>query len=54
MSKRKLVISLSGGRTSAVMTKEIIKRLSDQFDITIIFANTGCEDEATLEFIERL
>ena len=54
MSKRKLVISLSGGRTSAVMTKEIIKRLSDQFEITIIFANTGCEDEYTLEFIERL
>jgi hypothetical protein len=52
--KRRLFISLSGGATSAVMTKKIIDKLSDQFDFTIVFANTGCEDEATLEFVERL
>lgn len=51
--KRKLFVSFSGGRTSAVMTKLIHEKLSDKFDITVVFANTGCEDEATLEFVER-
>ena len=49
--KRKLFVSFSGGRTSALMTVMIIEKLSDQFDIIIVFANTGCEDEATLKFV---
>ena len=51
--KRKLFASFSGGLTSAVMTKAIHDKLSDKFDITVVFANTGCEDEATMEFVER-
>lgn len=53
MNKRKLFVSFSGGRTSAVMTKLIHDRLFDKFDIKVVFANTGCEDEKTLEFVER-
>ena len=48
--KRKLVISISGGRTSAVMTKRVIEKLSDKFDITLVFANTGLEHGSTYFF----
>jgi hypothetical protein len=49
--KKRLNISFSGGRTSAVMTKLCFERYSDEFDIIVTFANTGCEHEATLDFI---
>lgn len=51
--KRKLAISISGGRTSAVMTKKVIEKLSDKFDITLVFANTGLEHPATLDFLKN-
>ena len=53
MSKPKLAISFSGGRTSAVMTKLCVDKFSDTHDIAITFANTGCEHENTLKFIEQ-
>ena len=49
----KIAISFSGGRTSAVMTKKLWDAYQDTRDILITFANTGCEHEATLEFVER-
>jgi len=48
---KKLVISFSGGRTSGYMTKKIIDTKRDEYDIKVIFANTGFENEATLQFV---
>jgi hypothetical protein len=53
MSKPRLAISFSGGRTSAVMTKEELEAKRHTHDITVNFANTGEEHEATLEFVHR-
>ena len=53
MSKQKLAISFSGGRTSAVMTKLCVEKFSDTHDIAITFANTGCEHENTLKFVDQ-
>jgi len=49
----KLAISFSGGRTSAVMTKLIWDRHKNTHDIIITFANTGCEHEKTLDFVNK-
>lgn len=53
MSSR-LVISFSGGRTSAMMTI-ILVALCRYFGIefVVLFANTGQEDEETLKFVDR-
>lgn len=51
MSKPKLAISFSGGRTSAVMTKLCLEKYSDTHDIRVTFANTGAEHPATYEFV---
>jgi 3'-phosphoadenosine 5'-phosphosulfate sulfotransferase (PAPS reductase)/FAD synthetase len=53
-TSRRLLVSFSGGETSALMTKLCHERLSDQYDeILTVFSNTGQEDEATLEFVDR-
>lgn len=44
-------ISFSGGRSSAVMTKMILDRFKNTAEIVVTFANTGCEHEATLQFV---
>ncbi len=46
----KLLISFSGGRTSAYMTHRILQEIGASVDARIVFANTGQEDENTLEF----
>jgi len=53
MTKQKLAISFSGGRTSAVMTKLCVDKFSDTHDIAITFANTGSEHENTLKFVDQ-
>lgn len=53
MSKPKLAISFSGGRTSAVMTKLCVDKFSETHDIAITFANTGSEHENTLKFVDQ-
>jgi len=50
----KLLISFSGGETSACMTKWILENWRSRYDeIMVVFANTGEENEQTLEFVKR-
>lgn len=51
---RRLLISFSGGRTSAYMSA-MLKRSADLLydEIAFVFANTGAEHEETLRFVDR-
>ncbi|MDX5586522.1 MAG: phosphoadenosine phosphosulfate reductase family protein [Aureibaculum sp.] len=54
MNDKLLVCTFSGGRTSAFMgmfLKEYCKY--DEYDKVFIFANTGKEDDKTLDFIDK-
>jgi len=51
--KEKYQISFSGGKTSAYMTKLLLDNYSDKYDFIVTFANTGLENEKTLEFINN-
>lgn len=51
---RKIVVAFSGGKTSAYMAHKI--KESEEFkkdELIFVFANTGREKEATLEFVEK-
>ena len=51
--KETVLISFSGGRTSAMMTNHLLKTNNGRFDYIVVFANTGHEREATLEFVHK-
>lgn len=53
MKKKSLVVSFSGGRTSAYMARWLQLNKSDEYDIHYVFANTGQEHDKTLEFIDK-
>lgn len=50
-----LLISFSGGRTSAYMTHMLLQHLHSlpYKNVMVVFANTGCEDDRTLDFIHK-
>ena len=49
---KQLSISFSGGETSAYMTKRLLDETADtDTEVTVYFANTGQENEETLEFV---
>ena len=51
--RRRLLISFSGGETSAYMTYNMLRKWAHGYDeIKVVFANTGQENEATLEFVD--
>jgi len=51
--KKKLQVSFSGGETSAFMAQWLLKHKKDEFDMVFVFANTGEENEETLEFVDK-
>lgn len=51
--KKRLKVSFSGGETSAYMARRIQLECGDEYEIVYIFANTGQENEQTLEFVRR-
>lgn len=51
--KEKLSISFSGGRTSAYMTHMIMQNFAHEYDIQVVFANTGQEHPKTLDFVRK-
>jgi len=52
--KPRLAISFSGGRSSAVMLKRCLELYDETHDMLITFANTGCEHEDTLRFVDAV
>lgn len=50
-----LIISFSGGRTSAYMAYLILNdsEMLQKYEPFLVFSNTGCEHEKTLEFIHN-
>lgn len=53
MKKEKIVVSFSGGKTSAYMCKWLIETWGHIYHFIFIFANTGLEREETLDFVEQ-
>lgn len=53
MSKKNLLVSFSGGETSAYMAKWLIENKSDEYEMVFVFANTGEENEETLDFVNK-
>jgi hypothetical protein len=52
--KQNLLVSFSGGETSGFMAQWIKKHLEDSYDrVVYVFANTGLENEQTLEFVQQ-
>lgn len=51
--KEKIVVSFSGGKTSAYMSQWLIKEHGHKYEFVFIFANTGQECEETLIFIDK-
>jgi 3'-phosphoadenosine 5'-phosphosulfate sulfotransferase (PAPS reductase)/FAD synthetase len=49
----RICVSFSGGKTSAFLRYKLGEVLGSQKEIVTIFANTGCEHEKTLEFVQR-
>ena len=53
MDKKKLLVSFSGGETSAFMAQWLLKHKQDEYEMVFVFANTGQENEETLEFVDK-
>lgn len=52
--KENVLISFSGGRTSAFMCKWMIDNMSHIYNMHFVYANTGLEHEKTLEFVDKV
>jgi len=54
VKKQRLLVSVSGGRTSALMAFMLWTRYKDAYEFLFIFANTSREKEETLLFVHQL
>ena len=50
--KENLLVSFSGGETSAYLAKWLLDNKADVYNMFFVFANTGDEEEETLRFID--
>lgn len=50
---KRLLVSFSGGETSAFMAQWLWRHKRDQYDMVFVFANTGQENEETLDFVQQ-
>ena len=51
--KENLLVSFSGGETSAYLAKWLLDNKSEVYNLIFDFANTGDEEEETLFFIDK-
>lgn len=51
--KKNLLISFSGGETSAFMSKWLLENKKYEYNMVCVFANTGEETEETLDFVNK-
>lgn len=54
MRKPRILISTSGGRSSALMAYLLWRRFKDVYEMIFVFANTSREKEETLLFVHQL
>lgn len=47
-----LLVSFSGGETSAFMAQYLRRHKADEYNMVFVFANTGQENEETLDFVD--
>jgi len=52
--RKRLVVSVSGGRTSGYMAKMLKDNAGSEYDMKFIFANTGLEHKDTLRFVNDI
>ena len=50
----KLLVTVSGGRTSGYMAVKLFQEYSHKYDMTFVYSNTGQEHEKTLEFVRNI
>lgn len=53
MGRGTLLVSFSGGRTSAYMAHWLLMNKSNEYNLQFVFMNTGVEHLKTLEFIDQ-
>lgn len=51
--KARVLVSVSGGETSGLLAR-LLKQALPGHEVAFAFANTGCEDDRTLVFLNRL
>lgn len=54
MNKENILVSFSGGRTSAFMCWWLITHMSHIYNMHFCYANAGLEHEKTLEFVDKV
>lgn len=53
VTKKKLLISVSGGETSLYMAQYLWYNFQNTFEMIFVFANTGQKNEETLRFVQQ-
>ncbi len=51
--KAQLLVSFSGGETSAYMAQWLWRHKRNEYDMVFVFANTSQENEETLDFVQK-